>query len=565
MINKDELPLSAREKIARLRATFIEQLPERIAQAHIMLKQLRLNASDHQAAANLHRALHSLKGTGRSFGFTELGEAVEEGESLLVNLIESPIKPLSADWLEQLAQSIDHAQLVVDEVCSGGGHYYTEPGYTLSMPVNHAAGSNDARLIYICDDEILVLEKLASQLRCFGYEVITFADPNLLHDAALTRKPDAIIMDIQFPQGSTIGTDILKRLKFDEGIEIPALFVSARNDFKARLAAVQAGGDGYFHKPTRVMDLITALDALTHQQQLESYRILIIDDEQEMASYHSIILQEAGMKTYQLSDPTNVLEILEYFRPDMVLMDMYMPMCSGRDLAKLIRQVPDHISLPIVYLSSETDRQKQFAAMRIGAEGFLTKPVVPEDLVAAVAICAERMRALRQLMSRDSLTGLFNHTTTTQLLEAAISTAGRAGTMLCFVMIDIDKFKLVNDTHGHPVGDQVILALSRVLQQRLRHSDIVGRYGGEEFAVILQDINSERATWLIDELRQDFARVVFHSDNGEFSCSFSAGIAAFPAHNSVESLREMADKALYIAKNSGRNCVIVDQFSRVAK
>ena len=96
-------------------------------------------------------------------------------------------------------------------------------------------------------------------------------------------------------------------------------------------------------------------------------------------------------------------------------------------------------------------------------------------------------------MARDSLTGLFNHTTTTQLLENAIAAAKRSNGTLCFVMIDLDHFKLVNDTYGHAVGDQVILALSRVLQQRLRNSDVVGRYGGEEFVQLFCKIRRSNA------------------------------------------------------------------------
>jgi diguanylate cyclase (GGDEF)-like protein len=306
------------------------------------------------------------------------------------------------------------------------------------------------------------------------------------------------------------------------------------------------------------MELVVALDELTNQQKPEPYRILIVDDESAISDYHAIILQEAGMVTYQVGEPSRILDVLRDFRPDMVLMDMYMPDCNGRDLAKLIRQVPDHVGLPIVYLSSETDKQKQFTAMRIGADGFLTKPVVPAELVAAVAIRAERMRNLRSLMARDSLTGLFNHTTTTQLLENTIAAAKRGGGSLCFVMIDIDHFKSVNDTYGHAAGDQVIVAIARVLQQRLRNSDIVGRYGGEEFAAILLDVTLEQANRLIDELRQDFAQVVFHSGNSDFSCTFSAGIAHYPKHRRPELLREAADKALYEAKRGGRNRVVVD-------
>lgn len=559
MSDAEKKLLSAREKIAKLRATFLEQLPARVAQARATLTRLIAEPGNHDAAVELHRFLHSIKGTGRSFGFRDLGAAAAQGEDVAAELMEVPAKPVPDKWQERLSESLDYVEMIAGVLCSPDGcdAIKDEPGFTMpsAAPEDVAGGG---RMVYICDDETLTLEQLASQLACFGYDAVTFTEPPMLREAVLARRPDAIIMDINFPQGQCAGTEMLAALQRETGKNLPSIVVSARDDFAARLGAVQAGGEAYFHKPVRPLELVAVLDELTRQQQHERYRILIVDDEPEIASYHGIILQEAGMVTYQLSEPSRVLDVLKEFRPDMVLMDMYMPACNGRDLAKLIRQVPDYVGLPIVFLSSETDRQKQFSAMRIGAEGFLTKPVIPEDLVAAVAIRAERMRTLRSLMARDSLTGLYNHTTTTQLLASAIASAKRDNGSLCFVMIDIDRFKSVNDTHGHPVGDQVILALSRVLQQRLRNTDTVGRYGGEEFAVILADVPIERAARLVNELREDFSRVTFHSANGEFHCTFSAGIASYPTHLRQELLRGAADKALYEAKRSGRNCVVVD-------
>lgn len=551
----------ARDKIARLRATFLENLPARITEARGLLERLENNPGDHAATVDLHRFLHSLKGTGRSFGYQILGMAAAEGEDIAGHLI-TPGAP-AIDTQQRLALTAcidavaDAARELIDAEPSarpdeGNLPTFALPGATADQP------ETNTRLIYICDDERALTEQLAAQFSCFGYEMVAFTDTQSFHDAVQARRPDAVIMDIRFPEGHSAGTEVLIELGHEMAHPVPAIFLSGRDDFEARLRAVQAGGEAYFRKPARTLELIAALDELTRQQKPEPYRILIVDDEPEIASYHGIILQQVGMITCLINEPERVLPALSEFQPDMVLMDMYMPGCTGRDLAKLIRQVPDHVGLPIVYLSSETDKQKQFSAMRIGAEGFLTKPVVPENLVAAVAIRAERMRTLRSLMARDSLTGLFNHTTTTQLLENAIASAKRSGGSLCFAMIDIDRFKSVNDTYGHPVGDQVILAMARVLQQRLRNSDVVGRYGGEEFAVILQDTPIDRAAQLIDELRQDFARVLFHSASGEFTCSFSAGIAAFPSHNRLERLREAADKALYEAKRSGRNRVVVD-------
>jgi len=563
MAGPQEPPLSAREKIARLRETFVAQLPERIAQMRILFDRLRVVPSDQAAAADLHRLLHNIKGTGRSFGFHQLGAAALLGETLAVELTASPGKLLSTNGYQKLGEHLNDLAEAASLICSPEGvdADSNEPGFTLPASIDKQpvdSCRSEGRMVYVCDDDELLLEQLVSQLSCFGFEAIAFTDPWVLHDAVLARQPDAVIMDINFPLGHSAGTEVLAELKQETGKQVPAIFLSARDDFAARLGAIKAGGEAYFHKPARLIELVAALDEITNQQQLVPYRILVVDDEPEIASYHCIILQEAGMVTCQLSEPSRTLQVLQEFHPDMVLMDMYMPACNGRDLAKLIRQVPDYIGLPIVFLSSEMDQQKQFSAMRVGAEGFLTKPVIPADLVSAVAIRAERMRALRSLMARDSLTGLFNHTTTTQLLDNALATAKRSCGHLCFAMIDIDRFKSVNDTHGHSVGDQVILALSRVLQQRLRNSDVVGRYGGEEFAVILQDTTVEKASRLIDELRQNFSRVIFHSANVDFSCSFSAGVAAYPQHSRLELLREAADKALYEAKRSGRNRVVAD-------
>ena len=197
--------------------------------------------------------------------------------------------------------------------------------------------------------------------------------------------------------------------------------------------------------------------------------------------------------------------------------------------------------------------------MRAGVEGFLVKPVSSDELLSAVIVRCERARTLRSLMDRDGLCGLFNHSTLSRALEQTSSLATRRDTEVCFVMIDIDRFKSINDTYGHPVGDQVIVALARVIQQRVRHSDIAGRYGGEEFAIILNDTNLNHAFQLIEEIRTAFAAIHFSAPEGEFSCTFSAGIASNRHHMTPATLREAADQALYRAKHAGRNRTLMDK------
>lgn len=549
----------ASEKIARLRAIFLEQLPLRLEQIDDLWLRLKANSNNMDALTELHRTVHSLKGTGRTFGFSQLGNAADNVERLLSERLEDPVAALPSGWVEQMSGFLAALEQDVESILSMDEqvtHHLELTDFSNLKPFWPAQDCR-GKLLYLCDDDPLVVDQISTQLACFGYQTVVFTELDKLRCSVLENRPDALIMDINFPEGRYAGTDLVGTLRKELGNQLPVLFLSSRDDFDARLSAVLAGGTDYFTKPANIQELVASLDTLTCQGKPEPYRIMVVDDEQTIADYHSVILQEAGMITRTVLDPSSIMGILQEFRPDLVLMDMYMPACSGYDLAKLIRQVHEYTAVPIIFLSSETDRQKQFSAMRVGAEGFMTKPVVPGELVAAVEIRAERMRTLRSMMVRDSLTGLFNHTTTTQLLEAAMASSRRNGSTVCFVMIDIDQFKKVNDSYGHPTGDQVILALARVLKQRLRVSDVVGRYGGEEFALVLQDVGLEKAHELVNELREDFARLRFNGNDTSFFCTFSAGIAGFPKKQSMEKLREAADQALYRAKQNGRNQVVV--------
>jgi len=548
----------AKEKIARLRQTFINQLPERVNEGKQVFAQLKIEQTP-ENIAHLHRFFHSIKGTSRSFGFESLANCILAGDDISNRLLNQP-ETLPSDWLAVIEETLNSLSNEI-KLLSNTDHTNTQTLSNIAYfnpqeQQKTADESGHNKMIYLCDDDVLQTEQLATQLGFFGYQTRIFVSTPELSQAISEMQPNAIIMDINFPEGQNAGIEALDNLFKQLKYTIPSIFLSSRQDFSARMRSVQVGGAAYFQKPARALDIVAMLDNLTEPKVPDPFRVLIVDDEPEIAAYHAIILQQAGMVTEQLDKPENFLDMLQCFHPDLVLMDMYMPCCNGRDLAKMIRQIPEYISLPIVFLSSEMDRQKQFSAMSVGAEGFLTKPVVPEYLVAAVSIRAERMRILRSLMAKDSLTGLFNHTTTTTLLTSALQDASRNHKALSFAMLDIDHFKLVNDTHGHPVGDQVLLAISRVLQQRLRCTDIVGRYGGEEFAIIFPNTSQEQAIKTIDILRQDFSRIIFHGEDGDFSCSFSAGIASFPMYQTIESLRAASDKALYKAKHLGRNQVM---------
>ena len=407
--------------------------------------------------------------------------------------------------------------------------------------------------VYLALQDTLQGQRLSQQLQSFGLLAQALDTANGFRSAMAERYPAAILMDIDFA-GQGCGLRLAEEVQNSLEQKLPLLFFSQEDtDTPTRLAAVRAGGREFFTGMLDASSLLERIETLTHVSQYDPFKVLIVDDSRAQATHTERVLNSAGILTHTLTEPLQAMAALADFQPDLIILDMYMPACSGTELAKVIRHNDRYVSVPIIYLSAEDDLDKQLDAMSEGGDDFLTKPIKPRHLIATVRNRAARARNLRARMVRDSLTGLYNHTHTLQLLEDARSRARRSGTPLSFAMLDIDFFKKVNDTYGHPMGDRVIKSLALFLKQRLRKTDHIGRYGGEEFAVVLPNTDAATALKVLDEIRQRFAEISYPAQPMDLSCTFSCGIAEL--HDGVDSktLSKRADEALYQAKHSGRN------------
>jgi len=293
---------------------------------------------------------------------------------------------------------------------------------------------------------------------------------------------------------------------------------------------------------------------LVQNYEPEKYRVLVVEDSRVAVALIQRTLTAHGIDSRAILDPGTLLHELESYRPDLVLMDMYMPRFNGVEATRVLRQMSAYTALPIVYLSGESDIGMQVEALRLGGDQFLIKPFNPVLLAAVVKTKIERFRETQRSTRLDGLTGLLNHTAAKSQLKAMVRnlTPNKA---LTVVMIDIDHFKAVNDTFGHPVGDQVIRGLAWLLKGRLRSSDMIGRYGGEEFLIALPDVSPEQARLVIDRIREDFSSLPHAHPTGALFAAFSAGIASYTDSDSAQSLTEAADNALLEAKRLGRNRV----------
>ena len=535
-------------RLEALRREYATQLPQRLAAIEDCWAQLTGSHPVPAMLTELHRLAHNLAGSGKTFGFDAVSDSARSLEQYARSTL-AQAGPLTSVRLSELGQAMLGLRQVFGKLAEAGR---ADKG----LQVTAASGQKPAcnRLLFLIEDDPDFARQLSLQLGHYGYEVRIFSRLAGIEAEIVRMRPAAIISDIYLPGGD----DVEASGRLLRQSSAPSfLFISSRTDLETRLKAVRAGASAFFGKPVEIGALVERLDGLIAPLAEEPYRVLIVDDSEMLAEYYSLVLRASGMVVQSVQDPRRALLVLEDMRPDIILMDLYMEYCTGLELAAVIRQQPEYLGIPIVFLSMETDLDKQLTALGLGGDDFLTKPIDAGHLQRAVRSRIDRARALRSLMLRDSLTGLLNHTASTHCLEAELARARRDGHPVALVIIDIDHFKSVNDTYGHPAGDRVIKNLSRLLRQRLRGSDCIGRLGGEEFIVVLPNATAIRAGQILDQVRDSFAVLPHDAGGHTFTATFSCGVVEAAPGSTVADLMAAADQALYSAKHGGRNRVQV--------
>ena len=350
------------------------------------------------------------------------------------------------------------------------------------------------------------------------------------------------------------GLDFISAMR--EHYRVSQLFyVGGAQDMSAMISLMRNGIDVTFPDGEPLSSLIMQVIDLVEDSEKPNYRVLVVEDSKVASAAIQRTLREHGVDTLAVTEPAKLLAEINGFNPDLVLMDMQMPQFDGVEATRVLRQIREHKSLPIVYLSAEMDIGKQMDALRLGGDQFLTKQFNPIVLSAVVKTKIERYRTMLRSTQTDGLTGLLNHTAAKSQLDK-LFTSHVVSTELAVVMIDIDNFKAINDVHGHPVGDLVIRGLAWLLKGKLRANDLIGRYGGEEFIIALPGANPQRAFDVIEDIRGAFTTLPHLADDSTIYATFSAGIASLPGYSDATSLTRAADKALLEAKRNGRNRVV---------
>jgi two-component system, cell cycle response regulator len=296
-------------------------------------------------------------------------------------------------------------------------------------------------------------------------------------------------------------------------------------------------------------------------------RILIADDEPVSRRMLERILERAGYEVVSVGDGRLAAEqICLEDGPRLALLDWMMPGLDGPAVCREVRRRRSHPYVHIILLTSKAAKADIVEGLESGADDYLVKPFDPEELKARLRTglrilkledsLVEAREGMRFKATHDDLTALLNRGAILDLLSRELSRTLREDGCTVAMLVDLDHFKQVNDTYGHLVGDEVLREVARRLLGSVRSYDFVGRYGGEEFLVVLNNCEAERAMERAEELRQAIALSPVRTAAGPIRVTMSAGVFAskqWGAETPLDIVREV-DAALYRAKSNGRNC-----------
>jgi diguanylate cyclase (GGDEF)-like protein len=529
--------------LAILRERFIRNSASKLDAIDQALGRLRARPADTEIADALLRLFHGFAGIGTTYGFAEVTSTARDAEGVFDRILAEHRAATAGEML-----AANESLAAMRKALSGESSQEAAPAEEPGVP--------DLAVVLVGES---VVAAYSAALAKEGYHVIAAATAAEGLRAFEESDPVAIIAAAQLPDGG--GATLAEEVRRHAGSELTTVYLAGGGvEFIDRVEAIRCGADAVIEPRLDADDVARMVNAVAQQRRRDPARILSVEDDPDQAAFLQTVLESAGYETRVCSDPVHFEADVTAFRPDLILMDYRLPKISGLELARIFRQQERYATVPIIFLTAESALQRRVEVLRAGADGHLFKPVQPSLLLSAVAATLERARVLRSLIDRDGLTGLLTHSALMERVKSAAALALRhPERSLALVMIDVDHFKSVNDRHGHTAGDRVLVALAALLQRRLRHSDLTGRYGGEEFMIVLDELSEEQARQLIERLLDEFATTDHPlPDGASVRVTFSAGIAMFtPSRSDAAAWIAVADAAMYEAKRGGRNRVVI--------
>ena len=445
--------------------------------------------------------------------------------------------------------------------------------------------------VLIVDDLDANVKLLEAKLLSEYYTVLTANSGARALEMLANNEVDIVLLDVMMPEMD--GVETCQEIKSNpETTHIPVVMVTALSDIEDRIKGLEAGADEFLTKPIDDVALYARVKSLTRmktvidelklrnktaaelggevtqpKEDFAECKILLLDDDVIQAKNIKINLASLTEQFKVLTSPDNI-DNLESFAPDLVIISCQIDAADPLRIGVMLRSKPTFRNAVLMFLAEEENMPMVIKGMELGINDYFMYPVDKSELQARIKTQLRRKQYqddLRteleesvDLSTKDSLTGLFNRRYFDIHIKQMTEKARASGHKICMMMLDMDHFKQVNDTYGHPAGDAVLKTLAKTLKNSFRITDLVSRYGGEEFVVLL-NTNITEGKQIAEKIRATIEGIDFllPGQDQPLKKTTSVGISEFSPDESLEEFISRTDKALYEAKETGRNKVVV--------
>jgi len=472
------------QKLQELRKRYIAGLPDRMGELRDSWNRLQHVSWDPKALAFMSQCAHKLTGSGATFQFPDITDTARILEQQLQALLEK------ADASAAERQQIDDSLKALEGAITQATSTSSEAVPVTAVPREFMEQNRQHR-IAIIEDDASQAEHLKNWLEQQGYSAETFEDPDAYGQRIESQHHHLVLLDISFPKGALEGIAWLERMKSRIGAHIPVIMMSARSDMVARMRALRAGADLYLTKPIDMGILEKRIHQLLESPEATRPRVLWVDDDTDLLAYYKTMLTNAGYEAETLSQPVRILEQIEKFQPDAIVLDHEMPGCQGAELARLLRQDASYMTIPLLFVSAAPEARELLEQQSIGGNEFFPKPLDNEKFLKALH---QHLTKAQLISTRISLVSQRKESRSLQNLDYFLAGLGKLLTALAngpqgqshyLVQASIDRQDFLRAQHGARAMASLNTRMEKHFAQQLAAGDSGCALGDGSFLFLL--------------------------------------------------------------------------------